>query len=76
MNGVNLFTDLEGQTNPEDRQPEKKYKFIKSILKGILKFALFLIKHPKIFTIVSVIIVYRRLLFVIIILTILIFMIC
>lgn len=44
---MNLLTDLSGETNPNDRQPEKKRGFIKKTIKFFGKGFLFFVKHKR-----------------------------
>ena len=43
----NLFSDIEGTTNPIQRKEKKKFKLWKFILNKILKSFLFFVKHKK-----------------------------
>jgi len=44
---MNLLTDLSGETNPNDRTPQKKRGFIKRAIKFFGKGFLFFVKHKK-----------------------------
>lgn len=45
----NLFTDLDGTTNPQDRKPKKsEKKFFKFLLKASYKTVMFFVKYKKV----------------------------